>query len=602
MGSEDDRAAAGARTEGRAETVLVATAPGRDRDLLTGWLAEHSRYTVLTELEEATPESYDLAIVDPEMLNRHEARLREHVERADPVFLPVLLTVSADTGETPHDAVPPELADLVDDVVALPVRQAELARRIETLLKTRRASLRLADRESQYRTLVESTPEPILLVRDRTVIYGNAAAAAMLGAREADAFVDRSITDLVASADEATIEDVLGEIEREGSISTYTTCQFVGLDGTEAIGDVAGVRVTFGSEPTTQLLVRDVTAERARQRRLDLFGRAIDAAAQGVTIADAQAEDEPLIYANDAFERITGYQAPEILGRNCRFLQGENTDPETVRALREAIAAREPVAVEIRNYRKDGGPFWNELEIVPITDEQGTVTHFLGLQSDITARREREEQLAVMSRVLRHNIRNRVNVIKGRAEQLEDATQAAQIGAAADDLLGLSERFRQFRTLSAAEGDRLQVVDLGARLAAVEVGLREEYPDADLHVETPASVLVRSHPLLVSALEAILQRILGGDPEAALTLGITREDNGVRVILEDRGQSMSRTALDAVAAGAESPIDHPRGIELWLLRWVVQRSGGEFSVRDPHTTRAIQFTLPEADPESSDAL
>ncbi|MFB6219745.1 MAG: PAS domain-containing protein, partial [Halobacteriaceae archaeon] len=78
-----------------------------------------------------------------------------------------------------------------------------------------------------------------------------------------------------------------------------------------------------------------------------------------------------------------------MLGENCRFLQGEDTDPETVATISEAIDAEESVSVEILNYRKDGTPFWNQLDIVPVTDGEGEVTHFLGLQRDITARKAR---------------------------------------------------------------------------------------------------------------------------------------------------------------------------------------------------------------------
>ena len=124
-----------------------------------------------------------------------------------------------------------------------------------------------------------------------------------------------------------------------------------------------------------------------------LKDRALDAAAEGITIADARLPDRPLIYVNEGFERLTGYRREEILGRNCRLLQGPNPDQNVVDEIRRALAAERECMVEIRNYRQDGRPFWNRLSITPVRDDSGTVTHFIGVQSDVTERREAEDAL-----------------------------------------------------------------------------------------------------------------------------------------------------------------------------------------------------------------
>jgi PAS domain S-box-containing protein len=121
--------------------------------------------------------------------------------------------------------------------------------------------------------------------------------------------------------------------------------------------------------------------------------RAVASAPVGVTIADATREDVPLVYVNEAFERLTGYSSAEALGRNCRFLQGPGTDPEAVDCLRRAIREREAVTLELRNYRRDGSPFWNRLEIAPVSDGDGEVSHFVGFQTDVTGRREAEGRI-----------------------------------------------------------------------------------------------------------------------------------------------------------------------------------------------------------------
>jgi diguanylate cyclase (GGDEF)-like protein/PAS domain S-box-containing protein len=125
-----------------------------------------------------------------------------------------------------------------------------------------------------------------------------------------------------------------------------------------------------------------------------VVGRALACAGSSVLIADAKKAGYPIIYANPAFCRLTGYAQEEILGRNCGFLQNDDTDQPALSAIREALARREEVRAVLRNYRKDGSLFWNCLLISPITDESGEVTHFIGVQTDITEEKRHEQQLA----------------------------------------------------------------------------------------------------------------------------------------------------------------------------------------------------------------
>lgn len=114
------------------------------------------------------------------------------------------------------------------------------------------------------------------------------------------------------------------------------------------------------------------------------------AAAHSITIADARAPDAPLVYTNKAFLLLTGYDSSEVLGRNCRFLQGPDTDPAAVAELREAMKAKREVCTVLLNYRRDRTPFWNEVNLSPVQDAEGRITHVLGYQVDVTDRVERD--------------------------------------------------------------------------------------------------------------------------------------------------------------------------------------------------------------------
>lgn len=126
---------------------------------------------------------------------------------------------------------------------------------------------------------------------------------------------------------------------------------------------------------------------------LSLKDRALEEAFEGIIISDARLPDNPLIYVNSGFERLTGYSRAEVLGRNCRFLQGPEVDQPELDRLRAALKKREPCTVLLENFRKDGSPFWNRLSITPVRDPAGVVTHFIGVQSDVSEEKETRDAL-----------------------------------------------------------------------------------------------------------------------------------------------------------------------------------------------------------------
>lgn len=204
-------------------------------------------------------------------------------------------------------------------------------------------------------------------------------------------------------------EELLGDSWRrlydDAEIERFETEVFPALEADgHWRGPVTGTQpdgTTFPAELSLTIIddgrlvctVRDETDRKERERELELKERAMDEASVAIQIADATKDDNPLVYVNDGFEQITGYEPEEVLGQNPRFLQGDDTDPESRQRLREAISREEPVSLDIQNYRKDGTPYWSQLSITPVTDKHGTVENYIGIQQDITERREREQKL-----------------------------------------------------------------------------------------------------------------------------------------------------------------------------------------------------------------
>jgi diguanylate cyclase (GGDEF)-like protein/PAS domain S-box-containing protein len=138
-----------------------------------------------------------------------------------------------------------------------------------------------------------------------------------------------------------------------------------------------------------------------------LFRQAAMDSRDGITISDARAGDQQLVFANPAFERLTGYTAEYAIGRNCRYLQGDDHNQPEIAIMHDALARGEPCLVTLRNYRRDGTRFWNELSLSPIRSPDGELTHYVGIQKDVSNRvllhhelRERADQLALDNRSL----------------------------------------------------------------------------------------------------------------------------------------------------------------------------------------------------------
>ncbi len=172
-------------------------------------------------------------------------------------------------------------------------------------------------------------------------------------------------------------------------------------------------------------LVIDITERKKIEENHKIKTAALDAAQNGISISDALQADNPLIYVNKAFEEITGYSKEEILGKNCRFLQAYDRDQEAVQTIRNALKNNKGCNVQLRNYKKNGALFWNEVSISPITDETGNTTHYVGIQNDITERKNREQEIGHLAKIFDESL-NEIYVFDAQSLLFVNANQGAQ--------------------------------------------------------------------------------------------------------------------------------------------------------------------------------
>jgi PAS domain S-box-containing protein len=542
------------------------------------WTDEVYRIHGLPEDTMASPEA-SLQHYHPEDRPVIEAAFEAAVEDGDPYDVEVRLVGADDTERWVRTRGEPKYTDgdlthvrgTIQDITQRKERERDLQR---------------------IKQAVESAGHAIYITDpDGVIEYVNPAFEEMTGFSEAEVIGETpSVLDSGEMQDgyfERLWETVLsGDVYKDEMINRRKTGETYAAMQTVA-------PVTDGDDIHAFVAIQDdITDRKERKQTLSRREQAISEAPVGISISDPDRPDNPMVYVNDAFVEITGYPREEAVGRNCRFLQGDNTDPETVARIRKAIDAAEPVAVEIRNYRRDGTEFWNHLEIAPVTNDAGEVVNYVGFQQDVTDRKQRQEQIAVLDRLLRHNLRNDINVIRGHAEMIAaDASGAVSASAdtildTSDQLLGLAEKERHITELL-IEKPTYSELDLCAHLRDVASAVESEHPDASVRVSCPDGLTIRPTTQFGRAItELVTNAVVHNEspsPDVAVTA--SRTDGAVRIDVADTGPPIPEMERNVLTDELEqTPLYHGSGLGLWLVNVIVTRSGGVLSVAENSPT------------------
>lgn len=429
----------------------------------------------------------------------------------------------------------------------------------------------------------------------------------------------RSLTEFVHADDRRSMSRELAGLN-QGIRSAQFENRFVGKDGSVKwlLWNVAVSR----GEHVMYATARNVNERKLYEEELALRDRSINSATNGILIADARRPDVPTVYCNAAFEKITGYAKEEVVGRNCRFLQGQDHDQPDLDAIRQAIRDGTEGQAELRNYRKDGTVFWNEFYIAPVRDSQGTLTHFIGVQTDITRRKNQEAELARKTEALAqsnaelqqfayvasHDLQEPLRMVASYTQLLRKRYQG-KLDADADEFIeyavdGADRMQRLIR-------DLLEYSRVGSENTSFE---NTECELIWQHVMSNLSASIRDHHATVThdplptiyanptLLTQVFQNLIGnalkfhGSSPASIHVGATSLSDGWEFFIRDNGIGIppdQRDRIFAVFQRLHGRSNYPgTGIGLAICKRIVEKHDGTIWVdSEPGKGSTFYFTV-----------
>ncbi|MFK7741308.1 MAG: ATP-binding protein [Planctomycetota bacterium] len=507
---------------------------------------------------------------------------------------------------------------------------------------------------TETRALLEAMDEPAAVVTaDLELQWPNAAFVELTGSTR-EALLRTPIADLITSTTWPQLEAAFEMRPSSRDLSSRETW----VDFVESSGHIATLQAIVATiairansddgadssaglprtEPAFLLRLRDRSESKRRRLQQRVTERALHAAASGIVICDASSPDVPMTYVNAAFEKITGYAASDVLGQNCRFLSRGDREQPGLREIREAIAARRETTVTLRNFRKDGSSFWNELTISPLADEHGNVTHFIGIQDDITERMEftaeRERLLAeamqerqaaerasrardTLLAVVSHELRSPLNGIRLWTSLLRDdpAPDHNLIGRVVDHVeqavTTQSRLIEDLLDVTRFESGRLELRRQPQDLVEILRDVAQaNQPAATKHTLKLEFLAEADKAIAVvdrSRVEQVAQNLIdnackftpaGG--RITIAISTSRIDNMAVVTVQDTGAGLPAEKLEAVfepywqASGRDTDTHGGLGLGLHLVKRLVELHGGSVAAHSDGLGQgaAIEFRLP----------
>lgn len=337
----------------------------------------------------------------------------------------------------------------------------------------------------------------------------------------------------------------------------------------------------------------------------DIFFAAVQMSRMPMCLTDPHQPDNPIVFCNQAFEALTGYGHNDVIGRNCRFLQGEMTNLATVVEIKEALRRREEIHLELLNYRKDGSSFWNALFISPVTDTEGKLVYYFASQLDVTRRREAEavlqqshrmETLGSMAASIAHEFNNLMTIVMGNLEGMEAEAQSPRAAKLIERALWGTQRAAkltdQMLSFARRQFHDNQVIDVNQTLAQCD-SILDQMAGSDVMVRLDLAKAQLVANLDANQLEMALLNLVRNAADAVTSGGeivITTRPvlfdgfgsrHAVEIAVTDQGSGMPADVAQRAAEPffTTKALGKGTGLGLSMVKGFVEQSGGTFKIK-----------------------
>lgn len=404
-----------------------------------------------------------------------------------------------------------------------------------------------------------------------------------------------------------TVQSLLGDEFPPTGVADGAVFENIEHEVEDADGRSRTVLVTVKSvdiaSGSTLYSVRDISERKAQEERFRTY---VENSSDVITVLD---ERRVLKYVSPSVTRVFGYEPEEVIGRNAFELIHPQDREALVELLAEVDAGSTDttVSAQYRTRHADGSWVWTESRLTaPGNDSVG---EYVVNSRDVSDLREREGRLSVLDRVLRHNIRNKLNIVLGATEHLADGVgpdgrdQLALVRSATEDLLALSEKARRFDSAIRREQASPEPTDVVQTVRHVVAEKRLEYPAVEFRTRVPDEAWVLVHDAFELALGELLDNavLYAEDDSPTIDVEIEVEDSTTVVTVADYGPGIPDMDRQVVLEGEETPLRHGMNIGLWLVRWTLDNSDGTLAIHenDPTGTR-VEARLPSVEPAAAD--
>ncbi|UVE52396.1 PAS domain S-box protein (plasmid) [Haloferax larsenii] len=330
----------------------------------------------------------------------------------------------------------------------------------------------------------------------------------------------------------------------------------------------------------------DITEQKEREQELEQYERIVETAADPIYVLDGMGG---FTLVNEALAESTGRSKAELVGSNiAELLEPSEVEASLEHIMQLASDGPDPPPLDLTLSTPEGTREY-EVNITLNSDQaEGGTFSTVGVARDVTNLREHQRRLSVLDRVLRHNIRNKLNLVLAHSSALEDRpdeeTQrhARGIRAAAESLAELSDSARRFKSSIRPENTHATPQDISECVSRVADEARTQFPNATLEVDQDEPVWGVVHEAFELAIDELVQNAIQhadhDDPTVELT--VEQHESTISVLVADDGPGLSEMDRDIVLRGEESPLEHGLGLGLWLVRWTIDNSGGTIDVRE----------------------